>query len=137
MGRIVVHLHGTPSNAKMSGLIEDYSSRMKSKVKIEFHNSKLSPSDYLAKLPDTAILFDESGDQMRSIDFSKLFENWIISTDDIHLAIGPADGFPASHNRQTISLSKMTFPHELAAVLLIEQLYRANEISRGTSYHKS
>ena len=137
MGRVIVHLHGSPSNAKMNGLIEDYSSRVKSKVKIEVHHSKLSADDYLAKLPNDAILLDEGGEQMTSLEFSKTFENWVISTDDVHLAIGPADGFPKGHGKQTISLSNMTFPHELAAVLLMEQLYRANEISRGSSYHKS
>ena len=137
MGRVIVHLHGSPSNAKMSRLIEDYSSRVGSKVKIEVHHSKLSADDYLAKLPDEAILLDESGEHMTSLEFSKFFENWIISTDDVNLAIGPADGFPKGHDKQSISLSKMTFPHELAAVMLMEQLYRAHEISRGSSYHKS
>ena len=137
MGRVIVHLHGSPSNAKMSGLIEDYSSRVRSKVKIEVHHSKLSADDYLAKLPAEVILLDEDGDHMTSQEFSKIFENWIISTDDVHLAVGPADGFPKGHGKQSISLSKMTFPHELAAVMLMEQLYRAHEISRGSSYHKS
>ena len=137
MGRVILHLHGSPSNAKMSGLIEDYSSRVGSKVKIEVHHSKLSADDYLAKLPDEAILLDESGEHMTSLEFSKFFENLIIPTDDVNLAIGPADGFPKGHDKQSISLSKMTLPHELAAVMLMEQLYRAHEISRGSSYHKS
>ena len=137
MGRVIVHLHGSPSNAKMSSLIDDYSSRIRSKVKIEIHNSKLSDEEYLAKLPASVIVLDEGGEEMTSIGFSKKFENWIISTEDVHLAIGPADGFPKGHGKKSISLSKMTFPHELATVLLIEQLYRAQEISRGSSYHKS
>ena len=137
MGRIIVHLHGTPSNVKMSGLVEDYAARMKSKIRIEIHNSKLSPVDYLSKLPNAAILLDEVGEEMSSIEFAKRFAKWTISTEDTHLAIGPADGFPKNHGRTSISLSKMTFPHELAAVLLVEQLYRANEISRSSSYHKT
>ena len=136
MGRVIVHLHGSPSNAKMSGLIEDYSNRVRSKVKIEVHHSKLSADDYLAKLPDEVILLDEGGELMTSTEFSKRFDAWNMSRDDIHLAIGPADGFPKGHGIQSISLSKMTFPHELATVLLMEQLYRAHEISRGSSYHK-
>tara|TARA_B100000287_G_C20163683_1_gene595273 strand:+ start:116 stop:529 length:414 start_codon:yes stop_codon:yes gene_type:complete len=137
MGRIIVHLHGTPSNVKMSGLVEDYAARLKSKVRIEIHNSKLSPIDYLSKLPSEVILLDEGGAEMSSEAFAKRFSEWTISTEDIHLAIGPADGFPKDHGHTSISLSKMTFPHELAAVLLVEQLYRANEISRGSSYHKT
>lgn len=137
MGRVIVHLHGSPSNTKIRGLVDDYSSRIRSKVKIEIHNSKLSGEEYLAKLPVSVIVLDEGGEEMTSIGFSKKFENWIISTEDVHLAIGPAEGFPKGHGKQTISLSKMTFPHELATVLLIEQLYRAYEISRGSSYHKS
>ena len=137
MGRVIVHLHGNPSNAKLGSLLEDYSSRMRSKVKIETHNSKLSPEEYLAKLPSSVIVLDERGKEMTSVEFSKQFEDWVMSTDDTHLGIGPAVGFPHNHGKQSISLSKMTFPHEFAAVLLVEQLYRANEISRGTSYHKS
>ena len=78
MGRVIVHLHGSPSNAKMSGLIEDYSSRVKSKVKIEVHHSKLSADDYLAKLPNGAILLDEGGEHMTSLEFSRRHENWVI-----------------------------------------------------------
>ena len=94
MGRVIVHLHGSPSNAKMRSLIDDYSSRIRSKVKIEIHNSKLSGEEYLAKLPTSVIVLDEGGEEMTSIGFSKKFENWIISTEDVHLAIGPAEGFP-------------------------------------------
>ena len=137
MGRVIVHLHGSPSNAKMSGLIEEYSTRIRSKVKIEVHNSKLTAEEYLGRLPNNVIVLEEGGVEMTSVEFSKKFDNWIISTDDVHLGVGPADGFPKNHTKQSISLSKMTFPHELAAVLLIEQLYRAHEISRGSSYHKS
>jgi 23S rRNA (pseudouridine1915-N3)-methyltransferase len=120
----------------MNSLIEDYSARLKSKVRIEIHNSKLSSQEYLTKLPSNAILLDEGGEMMTSVGFSKRFDEWTISSDDVHLAIGPADGFPKEHSYSCISLSKMTLPHELAAVVLMEQLYRANEISRGSSYHK-
>jgi len=120
----------------MSGLIDDYSQRLKSKVRLEIHSSKLSNEEYFSRIPDNAILLDEVGDMITSVDFSKQFESWSISTKDTHLAIGPADGFPKGHCKNSISLSKMTFPHELAAVLLMEQLYRANEISRGSSYHR-
>ena len=136
MGRIIVNLHGRASDSKMNSLIEDYSARLKSKVRLEIHNSKLSSQDYLSKLPSDAILLDEGGKMMTSVNFSKRFDEWTISSDDVHLAIGPADGFPKGHSYSCISLSMMTFPHELAAVVLMEQLYRANEISRGSSYHK-
>ena len=101
------------------------------------HSSKLSNLEYFSKVPVSAILLDETGDLMTSIDLSKQFDLWAISSEDTHLAIGPADGFPKGHKRESISLSKMTFPHELAAVLLMEQLYRASEISRGSAYHRA
>ena len=136
MGRIIVHLHGKPSDKKMSGLIDDYSQRLKSKVRIEVHSVKLSTDEYFSKIPESAILLDEVGDMMSSVEFSEHFIKWGIAREDTHLAVGPADGFPKGHSRPSFSLSPMTFPHELATVLLIEQLYRSYEISRGSAYHR-
>lgn len=136
MGRIIVHLHGRPSDKSLSNLLKDYHLRLKSKVKLEIHSSKLSSHDYLSLLPENTILLDEGGEMTSSVEFSKKFDNWNLSGEDTHLAIGPADGFEKGHNRISISLSKMTFPHELAAVLLMEQLYRSYEISRGSAYHR-
>jgi len=53
-------------------------------------------------------------------------------------AIGPADGFTESARQKaqhTISLGNMTLPHELARVVLLEQLYRAFTILKGHPYH--
>ncbi len=136
MGRIIVHLHGKPSQRNYAALLEDYSTRLKSKIKLEYYNSKMTPEDYLSSLPSGAILCDEGGTQYSSIEFADRISEWIISTSDIHLCIGPADGFPTGHGEEMLSLSSMTLPHELAAVVLIEQIYRSFEINRGTSYHR-
>ena len=58
---------------------------------------------------------------------------------NITFVIGGASGLPISLNNKAawqLSLSPLTFPHEIARLLLIEQLYRANSISKGGPYHK-
>ena len=137
MGRIVVHLHGSPSQKEISKLIKMYQDRLKSKVRLEIHSAKSSPEEYLSNLPNNTILLDESGMTMTSIELSRHFNDWTLMSEDTTLAIGPADGFPTGHGRSSISLSQMTLAHELAALILIEQLYRAFEINRGSSYHRS
>ncbi len=137
MGRVIVHLHGRPSESRMKELIEYYLARIKPKVKIQYHDSKTGGMAYVSNLPKDTIILDENGEQLSSIQFSKKFEKWSLSNRDINLAVGPVDGFPKDISLQKISLSKMTFPHELAAVLLMEQLYRANEILRGSAYHRN
>ena len=86
------------------------------------------------------MLLDEGGFQEGSVAFAQRFEAWQLSSDNVHLAVGPAEGWPDDVNLAAVlrlSLSEMTFPHELAAVMLVEQLYRATELQRGSGYHKA
>ena len=136
MGRIIVHCHGKASDRNLNASIQGYLDRLKGKVTIKQHSDKTSPEIYLAAIPQDAILLDEGGGMISSIELAKRFRTWTLERDDIHLAVGPADGFPDTPDYEKISLSKMTFPHELAALVLLEQLYRAYEIDRGSSYHR-
>ena len=134
MARVIVHLHGVPKEKANRELIEMYSKRIHSRgVRLEYHSDKLSAEAY-------ADYLDEGGEILDSIEFSTRVQAWKMAGEETHLAIGPAQGWPNTkmpHDAQRLSLSKMTYPHELASVLLVEQLYRATEILRGTAYHKA
>jgi len=144
MARITVHLHGVPKEKANRELIEMYSKRITGRgIRIEYHPDKMSSeayADFLQKRKGTVIYLDEGGETLDSIEFSTRVRDWKIAGDETHLAIGPSQGWPSTNmpaNAQRLSLSKMTYPHELASVLLVEQLYRATEILRGTGYHKA
>jgi 23S rRNA (pseudouridine1915-N3)-methyltransferase len=67
-----------------------------------------------------------------------MMKKWRISTKSVHLVVGPPGGFGDSGNNLTsLSLGKITLPHELAAVVLLEQLYRACTIIKGLPYHRA
>ena len=88
---------------------------------------------------DIPIILDEHGKQMTSKDFSSFFER--ISDNANYrpcFVVGGAFGLDAAVKkvaRYSIALGPMTLPHELARVLLLEQLYRAETISRKIPYH--
>ena len=144
MGRLTVHTHGPPKEKAMKRLIDMYGERIQGRgVGLEHHPAKLSGADYVARLlakKGTLVLLDEDGVQEDSVAFAQRFEGWQLSSDNVHLAVGPAEGWPEDTNLNSVlrlSLSEMTFPHELAAVMLVEQLYRATELQRGSGYHKA
>ena len=84
-------------------------------------------------------MLDETGKQSTSQEFAKLVKQWKVNKQDVNLAVGPVDGWQEykTGTSNLISLSEMTFPHELAAVMLVEQVYRATEIIKGTKYHRN
>lgn len=80
-------------------------------------------------------LLDEHGKNYTSIDFAKWFSRQM---DEVVLVIGGALGFSEEIKKaysQKIALSLLTLPHELARVMLFEQLYRAAAIQQGKEYH--
>jgi len=87
----------------------------------------------------TLILMDSRGKQFSSEEFARFLGEYQDRNPlPLVLAIGPADGFSdaaCSAAQHTISLGKMILAHELARVVLLEQVYRAFTILKGHPYH--
>jgi 23S rRNA (pseudouridine1915-N3)-methyltransferase len=85
------------------------------------------------------ILLDEHGKDYRSIEFAKYLEEKISSSGkDIVFVIGGAYGFSNevyARCNSKLSLSKMTFSHQMVRTIFAEQLYRAFTIIKGEPYH--
>ena len=140
MGRITVHIHGPAKERAYGEMVKIYADRLKSRgINLLFHKSRKSVDAYFTEINKSGLLFllDESGVEHTSTEFSNLVREWTVSDKDVNLAIGPVDGWGEyKRTADLIALSKMTFPHELAAVMLVEQVYRATEIIKGTNYHR-
>ena len=88
---------------------------------------------------DTLILLDEHGTEYRSLDFAAWLEKQLAGGGkNLVFAIGGAYGFSEAVYKRAngkISLSKMTFSHQLVRTVFAEQLYRAFTILKGEPYH--
>jgi 23S rRNA (pseudouridine1915-N3)-methyltransferase len=88
---------------------------------------------------DELVLLDERGAQLTSEDFALRVERWSVrGVKKIVFAVGGAYGFSdALYKRanEKISLSRMTFSHQMVRVIFLEQLYRAFTIIKGEPYH--
>lgn len=97
----------------------------------ELIQKELNPSDKV-------ILLDERGTEFRSIEFAKWLEHKQRTTQRLVFVIGGPYGFSDNiyqRSDEKISLSKMTFSHQMVRLIFIEQLYRACTIIKGESYH--
>ena len=97
----------------------------------EFILKQLAPSD-------TVVLLDEHGDELRSMEFAMWLEKKRTMARRLIFVVGGPYGFSEQvYNRanEKLSLSKMTFSHQLIRVIFTEQLYRACTIIKGEPYH--
>jgi len=84
------------------------------------------------------VLLDSRGKQFSSEELADFLEREQVNATPLLFAVGSSDGFSEEARRQagvTLSLGKMTLPHELARVVLVEQLYRAFTILKNHPYH--
>ncbi len=84
------------------------------------------------------ICLAEEGQSFNSIELTSLLLNF--KNKKINFLIGDADGIPSDIKEKSnllLSLSPFTFPHELARLILIEQIYRAISISNNSPYHRA
>ena len=90
------------------------------------------------KTDDTVLLLDEQGVMLTSPQLCAQIEGSFAATGRTIVIIGGSYGVTESLQERAdtvISLSKLVFPHQLVRLLLVEQLYRAQEIARGGHYH--
>lgn len=85
------------------------------------------------------IALDEHGKQWSTQQWAEQYQDWLQSYPQVNFIIGGPDGLAPellSQASKTIALGRMTLPHGLARVVLIEQLYRAWSVVEGHPYHR-
>lgn len=136
---------GKTKAAAIQALTDEYLKRLKHYAEVE--GDSLRDESSLLKLctpgarpvRHTLVLLDGRGKQLSSEEFAKWLGDYQDrSSSPLLFAIGAADGFSDEARRAAalvLSLGKMTLAHELARVVLLEQLYRAFTILKGHPYH--
>ncbi len=136
---------GKTKEAAIASLTEEYLKRISRYVPIEGLTLR-DEADLLAKFSgaakdtkSTLVLMDSRGKEFSSEQFAKFLGDYQDSNPlPLVFATGAADGFSEaarSSAQFVISLGKMTLAHELARVVLLEQVYRAFTILKGHPYH--
>lgn len=154
--KIILLLTGKTTDKHIEGLVDLYASRIKkySAFEIltlpEIKNTRNMPvneqkTKEAAKIlqtfadDDYIILLDENGKNLKTVEFSDTLEKlFFLPKKRIVFVIGGPWGFSGDVYQRAdfkMSLSKMTFPHQLVRLLFLEQLYRVFTIIKGEPYH--
>ena len=127
-------------NMNLLPAINEYSKRIKYFVNFEFIEVKSLKLDHLKKFKNKFIVaLDEDGELLDSLEFANKIRDFMEDNLDIIFIVGDANGLPSDvikNSNMVLSLSKLTLPHLLARVVLIEQLYRSFSIINNIPYHK-
>lgn len=101
----------------------------------------LESNDIISHLPNDSysICLDLNGKEVNSVEFAKRIDNIQLINSTINFIIGGSLGFNndvRNKCNESVCFSKMTFPHQLIRLFLLEQIYRAFKINNGETYHK-
>jgi len=140
--RVVAVGGGRMKNAALRAACDEYLGRIQHYAKIEEREVK-DEARLLGggAIPDDArlVALSRRGEAWTSAQLAELIGRWELDGRDVSFVIGGAEGLPDAVLRRaerTWSLGPLTLPHELARLVLYEQLYRAHTIRRGEPYHR-
>ena len=114
---------------KDEGVVEEEKAIKIEAERIEKH---LKEKDYI-------ITLEIEGEECTSLEFAKKMDTIILENSNICFIIGGSYGLSDNIKKRAnyhLSFSKMTFPHQLFRIMLLEQIYRTYKISNNESYHK-
>ena len=153
--KIALLLVGKTTDSRLISLIEDYRKRLLHYAPFELvvlpdlKNTKSLSEEQIKTAEGEAILrfvtpsmdvvlLDEHGREFRSIEYAEWLQKKMGSGKDLTLVIGGPYGFSEAVYQRAdgkVSLSRMTFSHQMIRIMVIEQIYRAMTILRGEPYH--
>jgi len=138
--RIYLYYVGKPRDPGANRMAEEYILRSTRYSRCEMREIRPARFDPWEKHPSaTKILLDPAGKTMESGQFAKLVARAEQNGSDLVFLVGGADGLPPDwrdRGSMLLSLTPLTLPHELARVVLAEQIYRAFTTLRGHPYAK-
>jgi 23S rRNA (pseudouridine1915-N3)-methyltransferase len=136
--KIYLYFIGKPKDPHANAIAEDFLGRVARYAPAEMREIRPDRADLWAKHPSGRKIFlDPAGKPMNSAAFASLVSKAEMEGRDMVFLIGGHDGLPpgwAARADLLVSLSPMTFPHELARAMLAEQIYRAFATLRGHPY---
>jgi 23S rRNA (pseudouridine1915-N3)-methyltransferase len=131
---------GRMKNAALRAACDDYIDRLRHYTRVEEREVK-DEARVLGAVPEGSrlVALTRRGEEWTSGQLAEWAGRWDMEGRDITFAIGGADALPDDVLRKADrlwSLGRLTLPHELARVVVCEQLYRAHTIRRGEPYHR-
>jgi 23S rRNA (pseudouridine1915-N3)-methyltransferase len=136
--KVFLYYIGKPKDPNANRIAEDFLGRASHYAPTQMTEIRPEKTDLHTKHPTARrIYLDPGGRRMDSQAFANIFRDAEMSGRDLVFLIGGHDGLPAGWREQAdllLSLSPMTFPHELARAMLAEQIYRSFVILRGHPY---
>ena len=157
MYKLTIRAVGKPQDAFHQQSIHSTVERLKPYARVEVqeipegHKGSAKPNvkktqeteanNLLKNIPPGSVIvaLDETGKEYDSVTFAKKLDEWSGNGRSVFFLIGGSWGLDPTVRAKAdtiLSLSKMTLPHALARVILLEQLYRAITILSGKEYHK-
>lgn len=152
--RFTVVVVGRPRDSALSEAIGDYEGRAARYWPLEVHEvreerGKLGPVEIVQRegerlmervpVGSTLVACDAEGDAFTSREFANWMQRQREAAQDTTFVIGGAHGLPSAlkeRSARRLALARWTLPHEIARLVLAEQLYRAGTIVRGEPYDK-
>lgn len=135
--RITVYFAGKPRDRHANALADEYLKRCRRWTRCEMREADPRRCDPPAKEGRLRIALDPAGRLLDTAEFTALIRQAELEGRDLIFLVGGAEGLPAAWRESAdllVSLSPLTLPHELARVILVEQIYRALATLRGHPY---
>ena len=136
--KIYVYYIGRAKDPHANALTKEFLGRAARYNAVELREIRPDRIDLWGKHPSgRKILLDPAGKMVDSVEFAALVSKAVTEARDLVFVLGGHDGLPegwAARADLRLSLSPLTFPHELARAVLAEQIYRAFATLRGHPY---